>query len=68
MTQPTTYEAKVFAALVKVVSEQQAQTLMALNFGLFAKRFGYAQPAKCAKEMALFGDYLKPTELERWHM
>lgn len=68
MTTTTNFEAKVFAALVKIAGEQKATVLMALNFELFAKRFAFAQPSKCAKEIFNYGDHTKPTDIERWYI
>lgn len=68
MTTTTNYEAKVYSALVKIAGEHKANVLMALNFELFAKRFGFAQATKCAKEIFNYGDHTKPTDVERWYL
>lgn len=67
-TTATNFETKVFATLVKIAGTEKATVLMSLNFELFATRFGYTQPIKCAKEIYRYGDHVQPTELERWHM
>lgn len=67
MSKALTFAPKVFTALCKLTgSAAEAETIMVLNFDLYARRFNYAKPTSCAREMVMYGEKRRPELIERF--